>query len=128
MKVDEIKRDKLIKEIIDKNPRLILITGSIDPTFSGDSFSYCLAQFNNELIQFSGAGRSQYESKTKVVTKSKFEWLKDIILRFEELHEMTLMKEKDTYIIFDDCDLPLEEYYYEGHLIIDYGGTIELIL
>lgn len=127
MKIDEKKRDKIIKEIADKNPRIIIIKGSLNPTYSSDSISYCLVHLDNGLVQFSGCSLTHYESETKFIEKTKFEWLKDIILEFENYSEMSIIKDKEDYYIFNSQDKSIEEYYYKGELIVEYGAYIELI-
>lgn len=127
--IDTELRDQYIKEIVELNPFIINIGGSWNPTYTSDSFSYCLVDYHGYLTQFSGGYASRYSCEAEqLVNITKHKWLKNIIEEFEYLHNTSLFKYKDKYYIFDTCGEPIEQYLDdEGELIIDVGGYVELI-
>jgi hypothetical protein len=120
------QRSKLIaKEIEQKNPDIVMINGSVNPTFSSDTFIFILIRFGNGYYEIAGDGR--YMGDIKKVDLPVSEW---VINSISELHpDYGLGKFRDMYIVCDEdyIEESLEECERLGSVSLDYGGMITLV-
>jgi len=108
--------NNLAEEIEKLNPYAIIISGCVDPTYSTECFFEVFIP--SIKLQF-----GSFVTKTSLWDGSIKVWIKKTIEAINPNYE--LIKVKDVYVVGEDIDP--EDYIEEERVVIDYGGSIELI-
>jgi hypothetical protein len=106
----------LAEEIQKLNPCIIIIFGCTNPTYSSDCFYEVLLPI--EKIQF---GRI---IETSLWNGTITEWIEKTITKIHPDYE--LVKVKNVYVV-GEYDHDDDDYLNSDEVVIDYGGSIELI-
>jgi len=129
-------RKKLIIEMFNDGPQVIVIKGNSNPTYSSSSFSYILMNTGKDWIEFCGALPAENEMDNfEVLDKHPAERLNEIIKKFEERRHFTLVKYEGEYFIFSILDEndSIENYTYKSPkdgmktLTLECGGRINIL-
>lgn len=122
------QRSRLIaKEIEQKDPEIIIICGSRNPTYSSDTFIFILIKSRDKYLEFIGEGSYiGYNGKIEVLLS---EWILEKIRTSDS--DYILEKIEDRYIMtYEECleDFRNGEYASPKEFCDECPGEIEVIM
>lgn len=117
-KYHEHLQSELIKSIAKRDPHIIVLEGSVNPTYASDSFYDSLVDFNGDLVQYG------LEVIVSIVTTTKEEWIKKVITSISSGYKIRRIGDVNYVGDFESCEEYEKEYIENGNFPIDCGGIL----